>query len=281
MFEERSTDAFREGNNCAQSVLYSFQNDPRFGTSLTLMNGASLGSGVAGSGCMCGVLSGSIMLINAYASTLGLESGATQKLAEELTTTLLNKFKADYGSTCCRVIKRNQNLDSREARSGCTDMVGDITIFVDALINEHRASAVQQPATRIAPIDIPAIGRRIAQGLLAGLGIGVGVGALIAVFSEIPSWWPLVGLALGAALAFATSRGRRSLRIARTALLVALGFSVVVGGVILFAGIDSLAVSRLVAAYSHSLGAISLGAAFVSALTLFGVRVFESIRFGL
>lgn len=281
MFEERSTDAFREGHNCAQSVLVSFQDDPRFGSSLTLAHGASLGSGVAGTGCMCGVLSGSLLLINAYVGTLDLESGASQKLADNLSVKLMDKFKSDYGSTCCRVIKRNQNLESREARAGCTDMVGSITLFVHELIEEHRAAVTGQGLSHIAPIDMVAIGRRVAQGSLAGLVAGAGLGIVLAFTSNLPLWWPYVGLGLAALLGLSAARGANSLRIARGSLMIAAGFSTLVIGIVLFAGIESLSFIGVAAVYKQVSGTISLAVALVAAFLLFLARAFESVRFGL
>ena len=101
-----STD-FSRGSNCGQAVLARFAQHPLLKDApMTPAVGAGFGGGVGNTGCMCGALAGSVMVAGYYVGTLELEPVAARELSERLTQELVERFKAEYQATCCRVIRR-------------------------------------------------------------------------------------------------------------------------------------------------------------------------------
>lgn len=101
-----STD-FARGSNCAQAVLAHFAQHPLLENAhITSAVGAGFGGGVGNTGCLCGALAGSVMVVGYYVGSLNLEPVASRALSEKLTKELVERFKAQYQATCCRVIRR-------------------------------------------------------------------------------------------------------------------------------------------------------------------------------
>jgi C_GCAxxG_C_C family probable redox protein len=102
---ERSKDAanlFKDGFNCAQSVLAAFGQDHGLDREMALRVAGSFGGGMARMGETCGAVTGALMV-------LGLRHGMTRKEAPQAKENNYNEvlkfveaFKARYGSIQCR-----------------------------------------------------------------------------------------------------------------------------------------------------------------------------------
>ena len=121
----RAENLFRNGFNCCESMLKS---------SIEVLNlplpedaylmGRFFREGVAGSGCICGALVGGIMMLGflSKGNIYGVEKAEHFK----------NKFIEEYGSTCCRVIRKKQSLTERFRNKQCKQ----ITKFSAGLLCE-------------------------------------------------------------------------------------------------------------------------------------------------
>lgn len=87
---------------------------------------AFFGEGM-GSGCSCGALVGMVM-----ASGI-INQRIKHPRAEELPGLLNQKFKQEFGSACCRVIKKNRPVWQRVGRRGCIQLT---TRAAEMLIEE-------------------------------------------------------------------------------------------------------------------------------------------------
>jgi C_GCAxxG_C_C family probable redox protein len=72
---------------------------------LALRLGSGLGEGIGGGGCTCGALTGGAMAIGLFCGTAvaGLHRA---RGARECSRRLHDRFKARFGSTCCRVLTK-------------------------------------------------------------------------------------------------------------------------------------------------------------------------------
>jgi len=89
---------FRSGRmHCAEAVLYTIRNHFAPDTPDELLRMAAGFGGGAGSGCICGAISGGTMAI-------GLAVKEDKKRVNRLTKELHRWFKDQYGATCCKII---------------------------------------------------------------------------------------------------------------------------------------------------------------------------------
>lgn len=92
-------------------------------------------SGGMGSGCLCGAVAGSQMV-------LGLLHGknkdnTARKLAKEFYQRFIEKHKV----TCCKVLTKNFNdFHSQERKNHCVNMVYDCSLILDEMLEEIKAN---------------------------------------------------------------------------------------------------------------------------------------------
>lgn len=107
-----------EGRNCCETVIiianetWDLKLPPE-----VLQSGHFFRDGM-GSGCSCGALVGLIMISSILHARYGHPQG--RKLAAELH----DRFKASFGSTCCRVICRKRPVTEKIGKRGCKILTG-------------------------------------------------------------------------------------------------------------------------------------------------------------
>ena len=78
-----------------------------------------------GSGCLCGAIAGSQMVIGYIHGR-----GKTEK-ARALAKEFIEEFKKTHKATCCRVLSAGFDFHSPERKSHCTNMVYDCAKFYE------------------------------------------------------------------------------------------------------------------------------------------------------
>ena len=128
--DKRAGDYYKEGFNCAESIFLAFREQaaPELGAE-TVRIATTFGGGIGNSGCLCGALAGAVMI-------LGLLRGRTtphvpRSEAYTLSGEFHNRFKEEFGATCCRVLRKNQ----KAAGSGAATCV-EIIRRTDELLRE-------------------------------------------------------------------------------------------------------------------------------------------------
>lgn len=111
---EIASDFRKAGYNCAQSVLMAFPDITGLDNSTAARASAALGSGVAGLGDMCGVVTGMGIAVG----MTGGDSPADKVKAAALTKRLAEIFASHTsGRLCCRDLKKQPQAIS------CNDLV--------------------------------------------------------------------------------------------------------------------------------------------------------------
>ncbi|MDA8236035.1 MAG: C-GCAxxG-C-C family protein [Clostridia bacterium] len=109
---DRAEELFRQGYNCCESMIKA--SIEIFELPLpesTYLMGRFFRQGVAESGCICGALAGGVMM-------LGFIAGEHKQNVD-----LAKKFQKDFirqfGSSCCRVIRKNHSLLDKFSTKEC------------------------------------------------------------------------------------------------------------------------------------------------------------------
>lgn len=126
---QRAEELFRSGYNCCESMIKSSVEifELPLPENIHLM-GRFFRQGIAKSGCVCGALAGGIMM-------LGLLCGEDKRglnLAEEFR----NHFVKRFGSTCCRVLRKNESLLDKINHKQCRNITKFSAATLYTLIND-------------------------------------------------------------------------------------------------------------------------------------------------
>lgn len=114
---------YKEGFNCAEAVLRAFNEELRLdlgGDAIKIASG--FGGGLGHAGCMCGALSGAVMVISLLRgrSTSDENRDPVYSAASEFH----NRFRTHFGATCCRVLNKNP-FGTSEQRKSCYRITGE------------------------------------------------------------------------------------------------------------------------------------------------------------
>ncbi|MEI6127396.1 MAG: C-GCAxxG-C-C family protein [Pseudomonadota bacterium] len=131
---DRAGNYFRQGYNCAETLFLTFRQylAPDVEESLVRM-ATPFGGGLGHAGCICGALSGAIMM-------LGLKKGrispqATRDEAYGLSREFQKRFMDEFGATCCRALNKNP-FGTPEQGKNCLKIIGNTAKILMAFIQE-------------------------------------------------------------------------------------------------------------------------------------------------
>lgn len=201
---------YADGSNCAEAVMSALDGAPGL-PEAPLSLGAGFTGGIGHSGCVCGALAGGVAVLGHYAASLRLEPVATRLLAEKLAAELHERFNAQFGASCCRVIKRGQTTGSDGWLAECAGLTEWTAAETLAIIAEHAGPAI---SSRWTPLDLMSVARRASLGVLAAGALAVGVGA-VAPSASAESLVPAAGVALSIGAVAAEMGGAAARRAGR------------------------------------------------------------------
>ncbi|AFM41338.1 C_GCAxxG_C_C family probable redox protein [Desulfosporosinus acidiphilus SJ4] len=118
----RAGNKFKEGLNCSESILQTFNEllkNPLNSESLKMASG--FGGGLGHAGCMCGALTSSVMILGLYQgrTTPQIDREPVYNLAHEFH----DRFSDQFGGTCCRVLNPHE-FDTPEHLRHCLKLTG-------------------------------------------------------------------------------------------------------------------------------------------------------------
>jgi C_GCAxxG_C_C family probable redox protein len=100
--QEDALSSFREGFNCAQSVLSACSSQFGFDHEAALKVAGAFGGGIAGTGETCGAVTGALMVIGLKYGMTDPQNLAAKEKTREIGRRFLEQFLATYGSCKCR-----------------------------------------------------------------------------------------------------------------------------------------------------------------------------------
>jgi len=142
---------FRNGLYCSEAILRAFNEVYHLGMPDTLYKIATgFGSGLGESGCTCGAVTSSVMV-------LGLVAGRSKTYESErmvylAVNELHKKFKEKHKAICCRVLTKNVEWNSAEHKITCEDYVLEAAQLADGIINKRLFEFLPQGGGKTVPM---------------------------------------------------------------------------------------------------------------------------------
>ena len=99
---KRAVEAFSEGRNCSQAVLWAYGPELGLAEDLGLKVAVAFGGGMGHAGLTCGAVTGALMAIGLHCSKPGLELKEIKPEAYAMAAEFLRRFQAQHGSLACR-----------------------------------------------------------------------------------------------------------------------------------------------------------------------------------
>lgn len=114
---------YKEGYNCAESVLRAFRED--LGLALgddTLKIASGFGGGLGYAGCMCGALSGATMIIGLLQGRVDAHDSRDPVYASA--REFHDVFAGHFGATCCRALNPHE-FNTIDQKRTCYRITGE------------------------------------------------------------------------------------------------------------------------------------------------------------
>lgn len=121
---------FMQGYSCSESIVKDAIDKGLVPSEL--LSCATSFSGGMGSGCLCGAIAGSQLVLGylyGRDNNKGNEVSARQKAKQ-----FIEEFKKNHKATCCRVLTAGFDMASKERKEHCQTMVNDCSKILEGLI---------------------------------------------------------------------------------------------------------------------------------------------------
>jgi C_GCAxxG_C_C family probable redox protein len=132
---------FKQGFNCAESVFRAYLDLlPNDLNPEVARLASTFGGGLGRAGCSCGALTGSEMVLGMLVGRDNLADDLTR--VYQLSGELHNRFKEKFGSTCCRVLNK-EDYQSQDHFRRCLKITGGASMLMmqflldKGLLNGH------------------------------------------------------------------------------------------------------------------------------------------------
>ena len=130
MIKEKAVKYFKSGYSCSESVVQAAIDEGLCNE--CLLPSATSFSGGMSSGCLCGAVAGSQMVLGAI---YGREK------AREVAKQFIEKFKKSHKATCCRILSAGFEFGSKERKENCTNLVYDCCLILEDMIKKEVKNA--------------------------------------------------------------------------------------------------------------------------------------------
>ena len=125
--------------NCSEATLLVINHGLGGGLSIeqALALGSGFGGGIGDSGSTCGALSGGVMALGLFLGP-GSNGRLEKKEFRKLVGSYHDRFRNEFGSSCCRELIADFRKDRRGQANFCKGLTGRCTGEAVRLILEHR-----------------------------------------------------------------------------------------------------------------------------------------------
>jgi len=113
---EIAVEKFREGFNCAQTVVYSFCDDLQFEKNTALKIACGFGAGMGRKEEVCGAVSGGIIVLGTKYGRGEQDERSATELTYAKTRELMNHFAKKHGTFICRKLLNGCELTTEEGQ---------------------------------------------------------------------------------------------------------------------------------------------------------------------
>lgn len=142
---EVAVNKFKEGYNCAQSVLFSYAEKLNISKDIALRISNGFGAGMGRKQEVCGAISGGILVLNHIYGRGENEDKKKQDLTYSKVRDLMNRFEHKYGTVNCKKLLGDCELLTEEGQKKfksnnliekCYEYVAYTVKLLDEIIEE-------------------------------------------------------------------------------------------------------------------------------------------------
>ena len=126
----KAAEYFNQGYSCSESIIMEAIEQGLVPEELLSI--ATSFSGGMGSGCLCGAIAGSQMVLGWLYGKNNKNGNDAQ--ARALAKQFIEEFKKNHKATCCRVLTAGMDMASPERKAHCTNMVNDCSKILAEII---------------------------------------------------------------------------------------------------------------------------------------------------
>ena len=126
----KAAEYFNQGYSCSESIIMEAVEKglvPK-----ELLSVATSFSGGMGSGCLCGAIAGSQIVLGWLFGKNNQNNNDPN--ARMLAKQFIEEFKKSHTATCCRVLTAGMDMASPERKAHCTNMVNDCSKILEEMI---------------------------------------------------------------------------------------------------------------------------------------------------
>ena len=126
----KAAEYFNQGYSCSESIIMEAIEQgivPK-----ELLSVATSFSGGMSSGCLCGAIAGSQIVLGWLYGKNNKNDNDVQ--ARALAKQFIEEFKKSHKATCCRVLTAGMDMASPERKAHCTNMVNDCSKILAEII---------------------------------------------------------------------------------------------------------------------------------------------------
>ncbi len=126
---------YRSGYNCAEALFLTFREYVAPDISEDMVRLVTpLGGGIGRSGCVCGALSGGVIIIGAIKGRTSPKGSRDDSY--DLAGEFHKRFRKAFGSTCCRVLNKHEYHDPERGRT-CLKIIGNSAAILMEILQER------------------------------------------------------------------------------------------------------------------------------------------------
>lgn len=133
----RAAEFMGQGDNCCEAVVRAANKVWDLELAPEAIAVTSLFKEGMDSGCTCGALVGMVMISGILKNRYG------HPLKDKLAADLTSRFRAEFGSTCCRVICKRRPLWEKIGRKGCIVLTAKTAGILEEVWADVQKSADQ------------------------------------------------------------------------------------------------------------------------------------------
>ena len=126
----KAVEYFNSGYSCSESIVAEAI-EKGLVPKETLPIATSFSGGM-GSGCLCGAIAGSQIVIG---TLFGRENSSGNDVCARIKAKqFIEEFKKSHKATCCRALTAGMDMASPERKAHCANMVNDCSRILDEII---------------------------------------------------------------------------------------------------------------------------------------------------
>lgn len=136
--QNKAQDYYKQGYSCSEAVIKSAIDEGL--VSQELLSVATSFSGGMSSGCICGAVAASQMVIGALFGKN--DSDRNGQKAREMAKKFVEEFKTNNKATCCKVLTAGMEFSSPERKANCTKIVDECETILNSILEANKEAVL-------------------------------------------------------------------------------------------------------------------------------------------